>query len=566
MVRFPHVVHECHLAPFVSGFVPDSFYVCVELGGQSRRLSVAPEQSALPASELLHAHDVLLNTRCGHQGACDGCEIELVAGSAVDLDTDQPLQAGGAPLRVRACRVRLLPSDDLTIRVPRQSLAVHEPLATSDFSLRVPFGQAPLFVGELAAAVDVGTTSVTVAIVDLRNGVILSSRSGRNAQAHRGADVLSRISHCQRHQDAVAELQHAICGQTIRPLLDRCLDSVGDRRTELSGMTIAANTVMLHLLAGEDPTSLGHAPFRPVFTNHRIMTAGEMGLAGPGLADPQPIHLLPSAGAYVGADIVAGAVVSGVSYRDRPSILLDLGTNGEIVLKCGQRALACATAAGPAFEGAGLTCGMTASRGAISGARFTTDPPGVELDVIGDQPPQGICGSAYVDLLSEGRRTGWIDRMGRFTLANNPALAPLIGETDGETSLRLAHDADGRSIVLTEGDIAALLQAKAAIAAGTLTLVERAELAPEDVCEALVAGAFGAHLNPDHAVDIGLLPEAWRGRSEAVGNTSLAGAYLLAMDRRYLEDLNRFAREIEVVELNHDPGFESRYIDQLSLP
>jgi uncharacterized 2Fe-2S/4Fe-4S cluster protein (DUF4445 family) len=303
-----------------------------------------------------------------------------------------------------------------------------------------------------------------------------------------------------------------------------------------------------------------------VFVNHRIMTAGEMGLAGPGLAELQPVHLLPSAGAYVGADIVAGAIVTGLAYRERPSILLDLGTNGEIVLKHGQRALACATAAGPAFEGAGLSCGMTASRGAISGVHITTDPPGIELDVIGDQQPRGICGSAYVDLLAEGRRVGLIDQLGRLRFADVRALAPLEQRVDGESALRLAVDADGRPIVLTEGDIAALLQAKAAIAAGTLTLLEQCGLAAHDVCEALVAGAFGSHLNPDHAVDIGLLPEGFRGRSEAVGNTSLAGAYLVAVDRRYLDDLNRFAREIEVVELNHDPHFESRYIDQLLLP
>jgi uncharacterized 2Fe-2S/4Fe-4S cluster protein (DUF4445 family) len=538
----------------------------VDSSGQSRRLRVEPEQAMLAASELLHAHGVLLNTRCGQQGTCDGCEVELVRGSAIDLDTNRAVTAGKAPLRMRACRSRLVPSDDLAIRVPRRSLAAHEPLATADFSLRVPYGHAPMFAGRLAAAVDAGTTSVTVAIVNLENGAILAAHSALNAQSRCGADVLSRISHCQRNRQAVAELQHAICRETIRPLVDRCLESLNGDAAELAGMTISGNTVMLHLLAGEDPTPLGQAPFRPVFVNHRILTAGEMGLVGPGLADLQPVHLLPSASAYLGADIVAGAVVTGLAYRHRPSILLDLGTNGEIVLKHGQRTLACATAAGPAFEGAGLTCGMTASRGAISRVRMATDPPGITLEVVGDQPPRGICGSAYVDLLAEGRRLGLVDRHGRLKYADAPALAQFDHQVGGETALRLAADPDGQPIVLTEGDIAALLQAKAAIAAGALTLLEQCGLAATDVCEALVAGAFGAHLDPDNAVNIGLLPEGFRGRSEAVGNTSLAGAYLLAVDRRYLDDLNRFAQEIEVVELNHDPSFESRYIDQLLLP
>jgi uncharacterized 2Fe-2S/4Fe-4S cluster protein (DUF4445 family) len=236
-------------APSMPGFVTSPFYVCVDLAGQSRRLRVEPEQSMLPASELLHSHDILLNTRCGQQGACDGCEVELLSGTAIDLDTDQPVTVGKGPVRVRACRIRFIPSDDLAVRVPQRSLAAHEPLATADFSLRVPFAHAPLFTGHLAAAVDVGTTSVTVAIVSLDDGAILATRSALNAQSRSGADVVSRISHCQRDRQAVAALQHAICRETIRPLVDQCLGSLDGEDAGLAGMTIAANTVMLHLLA-----------------------------------------------------------------------------------------------------------------------------------------------------------------------------------------------------------------------------------------------------------------------------------------------------------------------------
>lgn len=524
------------------------------------------EQAALLASEVLYAHDILLNARCGGQGVCDGCELELLAGTVVDIDTDGRLTGGAETPRFRACRSRFLPSRELAVRIPSRSLAAYEPLATADFSIRVPYGHRPLFDGKLAAVVDVGTTSVTVAVVDLDDGRILTARSARNAQSRCGIDVLSRIARCQQEQQAIGTLQRAICRETIRPLLDQCLHDVENQYAELAGITIAANTVMLHLLAGVDPTPLGHAPFEPVFRNHRVLEAGEMGLAGDGLPGDRPVHLLPSASAYIGADVVAGAVATGLAFRQHPCLLLDLGTNGEVLLKHGNHTLGCATAAGPAFEGASLTCGMTASRGAISRVRLNDSPPGVTTDVEGDEQPRGICGSAYVDLIAEGRRTGLIDQLGRLQFGEAPAFAPWKDRFDGETALRIAVDPDRRPIVLTEGDIASLLQAKAAIAAGTITLLERCRLAASEVSEALIAGAFGAHLDTEHAVDIGLLPAGLRGRCEAVGNTSLAGAYLLAMDRQVLEDLTHFADAIDVVELNSDEQFESRFIDHLSLP
>jgi uncharacterized 2Fe-2S/4Fe-4S cluster protein (DUF4445 family) len=247
-------------------------------------------------------------------------------------------------------------------------------------------------------------------------------------------------------------------------------------------------------------------------------------------------------------------------------LLLDLGTNGEILVKVGGRVWACATAAGPAFEGAGLTCGMVAGRGAISRVRLGATAADVEVEVIGNETPRGICGSAYIDLLAEGRRVGLIDPIGRLRFEDAAAFSSLQDCVAGEAALRIAVDSEQRPMVLTEGDIALLLQAKAAIAAGVLTLLEQCPPNAAAGRRALVAGAFGAHLNAEHAVTIGLLPAGFRGRVEAVGNTSLAAAYMVAVDRHILDDLNRFAREVDVIELNLDDRFESRFVDQLLLP
>jgi uncharacterized 2Fe-2S/4Fe-4S cluster protein (DUF4445 family) len=546
--------------------VTTAFQVQLHLPGESRPLRVEADQLQLSIAEILYSHGVLLNTRCGRQGICDGCEVELLGGMVTDLDSGCPLTAGTAPVRFRACRSQFVPAGGVAIRVPLRSLAVHAPVATAEFRIRIPFSHQPLFDGQLAASIDVGTTSVTVAVFDLADGAILATMSAPNAQSHWGQDVLSRIACCQRDPRAVAALQEAVCTKTIVPLIEQCLDECGAGSRGLAGATVAGNAVMLHLLAGEDPTPLGRAPFETVFTCHRLLEAGAIGLAGPGLAGDRPIHLLPSASAYVGADVVAGAIATGLAYGEGPSMLLDLGTNGEIILKHGRQTLACATAAGPAFEGMGLTCGMTASRGAISRARVEAATASIETDVIGGEAPRGICGSAYIDLLAEGRRMGLLDCLGRFQFDDAAALRPLQGYFNGEMTIRVSGDVEQKPIVLTEGDIAALLQAKAAVAAGALTLLARSGIDAGDVRAAFVAGAFGTQLDAEHAVDIGLLPAGFRGRVEAVGNTSLAGAYTVALDRQILDDAERYANEVEVVELNFDNLFEARFVDQLLLP
>jgi uncharacterized 2Fe-2S/4Fe-4S cluster protein (DUF4445 family) len=469
-------------------------------------------------TDLLRREHRPLNIRCGQRGLCDGCDIELVRGTLANLRTGAVVSA---PATVRACEHR--PNSDAAIRIPARSLLAHKAQVVSEFRLNVPRAYDPLAKTGLGAAVDIGTTTVAVVLADLRDGKIVGRAADFNKQMHFGDDVATRIGLCAHDKAMVAQLQEAIVQETILPLL-------GDARPAC--LSVTGNTTMLHLFAGVDPAPMGTYPFRPSFLEHRNIRLPAFGGA--------EVHLLPSAAAYIGSDITAGILASGLAYDDGPGLLVDVGTNGEIILKAGGHILGCATAAGPAFEGAGLTNGARAADGAIQKIRL--EP--LQLDVIGRIRPIGICGSAYVDFLAEGRRAGLLNEHGRMK----------------ESRFQLAP-----GIAITETDIAHLLQSKAAIGAGIRTLLERAGLAASQIRKVYMAGGFGLHINIAHAIACGLLPGFKPEQVQVVGNTSLAGAYLALLDGGALEAIERICRQIEIVELNLDPGFEPRYIENLSL-
>jgi uncharacterized 2Fe-2S/4Fe-4S cluster protein (DUF4445 family) len=336
---------------------------------------------------------------------------------------------------------------------------------------------------------------------------------------------------------------------------------------QLRCITLAANTTMLHIFAGIDPSSMGIAPFTATFLEHRVLEGHTEPLRTQLGAPRATIHLLPSASAYVGADLTAGALATGLAYDEGPVLLVDVGTNGEILLKHGDHIFGCATAAGPAFEGAGLTNGVRAADGAVSHIRLEADPFTIKTEKIGKASPVGICGTAYIDFLAQARAIGLLTTTGRFDTETVPGAAErLIPWKDYGQAIRIAVGSGKTDIVIAESDIANLLQAKAAIAAGILTLLERQHLNPARIKKVYLAGGFGLHLIKEHAIGCGLLPGFEPDQIEVVGNTSLAGAYLALLDCGALDEIARAARKMDVIELNQDPQFEDRYIDQLHLP
>jgi uncharacterized 2Fe-2S/4Fe-4S cluster protein (DUF4445 family) len=385
---------------------------------------------------------------------------------------------------------------------------------------------------------------------------------------HLGDDVLTRINLCSTDPSMVAKLQHSVVQETIAPLVAMALQSAGRTSDDVRVYTIAANTTMLHLFAGVDPSSMGVAPFTPGFLNHRILKASDVGLNS-GNADPS-IHLLPGAAAYIGADLTAGVFSSGLIYDDGPSLLVDIGTNGEIIFKHNSQMLGCATAAGPAFEGAGLESGMRAGDGAVAHVRFDREPFAVHAEVIGKErnvKPIGVCGSAYIDYLARARAAGVINEHGRIDLSTVPgAESYVIPWEEHGYAMRVAMGQGKHPVVISERDVSKLLQAKAAIAAGILTLIRRAGLEPKDVKTLYLAGGFGMHVGVPEAIASGLLPGFTPEQVQVVGNTSLAGAMLSMLDSGAAVELGKIGRQVEIIELNLDPEFEGTYIDHLTLP
>ncbi|MFA5190985.1 MAG: ASKHA domain-containing protein [Verrucomicrobiia bacterium] len=610
------------------------FHLEVETAKGLHAIVVAQQQHGKRLTELLRGEHLPLNIRCGQRGLCDGCVVELLAGSLVHVASGKVVTAGDAPLSVRGCEHRLGDGGSVRIRIPPRSLLAYEPQVVSEFRINVPRAHDPLWqqveiadgianAGDicravaaqqkrrrpvrldprladaarwpgqhrlrvtteyhddhwlitgvsdkpqpapLGVAIDVGTTTVALLLVDLLNGGILAHGADFNAQIHYGEDVVTRMNLCAHDPAMVGQLQDAVVQRTILPLLTNALVTAKAAAGQLRCLSIAGNTTMLHLLAGIDPSPMGTVPFRPVFLEHRMMPAESVRLAlRDGIGAGPTLHLLPSAAAYIGADLTAGIFASGLVYDDGPSLLVDAGTNGEIILKHGDRLLGCATAAGPAFEGSGLANGIRAGDGAIGHIGFDAEPLATRTEVIGNAAPIGICGSAYVDFLAEARRIGLINRTGRFDRDAVSKSGELFLRNPYGLALRVTRGQGNHDIIISELDIARLLQAKAAIAAGLLTLLHRTGLQPCDIKRLYLAGGFGMHINVPNAIACGLLPGFAPEQVQVVGNTSLAGAYLALLDSGVLDGLTHIGKQLEVVELNLDAGFEDRFIEQLAL-
>lgn len=523
-------------------------------------LEIAPGEAHDSLAAILRRQNLPLNTRCGERDLCSGCTVELLSGEVARLDDGTSIAAEHDAVPINACRYRAVRAG-VRVRIPQRSLLAYAPQVVGDYRIDVPVARDPLVTTGLGACVDIGTTTVVVQLVDPTTGEVKGKAAAFNAQMHLGDDVLTRINRVATHADGLGELHRAILLETLTPLVTQALAEANATEADLGAWVLSGNTTMLHLVLGEDPSSLGHVPFRPVFLEVQQRTAAQVGLPGGTI----PVVTLPGAAAYVGADIVAGVAATGLAYEDRPAMLVDVGTNGEMVLHHDGGLIGCATAAGPAFEGSGLSCGLRAGAGAISRIRLQTDPLSVDIEVIGGGKPTGVCGSAYVDFLAEGHRAGLLTPTGRFDPALREAHPDAFVEADKAWALRVGTAQGRRPITISEVDVALLLQAKAAVAAGVLTLARRFGLTPGQLPRVCLAGGFGMHLDLGHTIACGLLPGLQRDAIELVGNTSLGGATLAFLDRNLLEEMSSIATRIEVIELNTDPEFEMTYIENLSL-
>jgi uncharacterized 2Fe-2S/4Fe-4S cluster protein (DUF4445 family) len=408
------------------------------------------------------------------------------------------------------------------------------------------FDREPL----LGAAVDLGTTTLSLYLFNLETGELLGKSSALNPQTAYGGDVITRINFCRENPEGLSTLRSAALKE-LGTMLDEALGPQRSR-DQVYLVTVAANTTMLHILAGVQPLSLGLAPFRPTFLGSVVLTGEQSGL---------PIHpqarciFLPGISAYVGADITAGLAALDYSNRTGTTLFIDIGTNGELALIQGpDRMLGASCAVGPALEGMNISCGCRAVPGAVDSfsldenltPRFTT---------ISGLPPVGICGSGLIDLIATLVTLGLIASSGAF----NP-------EADDRLTARMNGDRYHLSdnVFLTQKDVRQVQLAKAAVLTGTQVLLSEASVSPCDLEEIIVAGSFGFHLNPESLRRIGILPKGFQGQISFVGNSSLSGASLALLNQDVLMDMEQIRSRVTVLELAAHPQFRSQFVPALN--
>jgi uncharacterized 2Fe-2S/4Fe-4S cluster protein (DUF4445 family) len=421
-----------------------------------------------------------------------------------------------------------------------------------------------------AVAVDVGTTTLVAMLVDLQSGEELAIASRLNPQTSFGDDVLSRIVHAQRNQQrGLADLNDVVVA-AVNAMIGELADQAGIGREQIYDVTFSGNTTMQQLLCRIDPTPLGEVPFVPATGDSISAAASELGLR---IHPRGRAYVMPVIGGFVGGDTVSGILATELAQAAGPTLLVDIGTNGEIVLFADGKLWAASTAAGPAFEGARISHGMRASAGAIE--RVIVDGR-LATQVIGNARPIGLCGSALIDLTAELLQHGVLTPEGRLHVPDElppgilPDLRDRVVPHDGRVSFLLASEAEtdtGRPIVVTQRDFRELQLATGAIRAGIGLLLKRAGLTPNDLASVLIAGGFGNFIRRTNAQRIGLLPpEIPSERIRYQGNTSLAGARLVAVSLRARQQAEALARRTEHVDLSRDPGFSWAFAEAMIFP
>jgi len=515
----------------------------------------APCSIRTPAGSLFaDSHQILTTT---HNDAAELLpavrKVHLPTGEADAKQLREQLGYADADAKAEAALTEQLRrgADGATAVIIEDTLAAFEPGDTAEAC----FG----------AAFDVGTTTVAGSLLDLSTGGELAVASAMNPQVRFGDDVISRIKHASSPAGA-DELARAIRG-AIDELIGQLCIRARAARESIYELTFAGNTTMQHLLFGLDVAPLGRLPFEPVSLESQTRRAVSLGL---GVNECAPAYAFPIIGGFIGGDTIAGILVTDLAEGEQPALLVDIGTNGEIALACGGELFVASTAAGPAFEGARISCGMRATTGAIEKIILDRD---VRYSVIGGAAPVGICGSALVDIAAELLRCGVLSPVGRLLPPEElPDALPeplrrRVSRDDASQTRFLLAAERGRRIQLLQRDFRELQLAAGAIRAGTSILLDRCGLAAGDLECILIAGGFGSFIRRNHAQRIGLLPTGVdHNRMHFIGNVSLNGAkwaLLSTAVRTRARELGRLARRVD---LSADADFQNRFAEAMIFP
>ena len=487
--------------------------------------------------EVIRGEGVPVHAPCGGHGTCEKCTVYLV--------TEAGEQA------VLACRTAA--EDGMTVRVSAAS-PLEVQLTAEDEEVFVPDAGMTGY----GVACDIGTTTVVCHLLDLVSGRTLATVGEGNAQRPYGGDVISRIKASMEGRRGA--LTAAITGQ-LKAMIAALCTSAKISMEEIHTMSIAANTTMCHLLTGLAPDSIGVSPFTPLSRFGDEWDAKTLGLPFEG-----KVYIAPAISGYVGGDITADLLAVELDREEKPVLLIDVGTNGEMALGCGEHFVCCSTAAGPAFEGAQISCGMTAAAGAISSVEW--DGEKVNCGVIGGGEAVGLCGSGLIDAMAVMLRLGAVDETGRMLDAEededeitDEARPYLFLLDDGEPAFRLAEH-----VWVAQGDVRKLQLGKGAIAAGVRILIDAYGVDYDGIDALLLAGGFGSFIRPESAARIGLIPAELLDVTRAVGNTAAQGAQAALVSAEARDRLNMLQQAMEYKELSGLPQFNDAYMEAMMFP
>ncbi len=410
-------------------------------------------------------------------------------------------------------------------------------------------------------AVDIGTTTVAVQLVNLSEGKVISESSEYNQQTLYGADVINRIVYASK-EGGLEKLRTKVLS-TINNLINDILKETGIERDSINCCSISGNTTMQHLFLGINPRYIREEPYVPAVLHFPKFKAEELMLN----INPNGIvYITPGVASYVGGDITAGVLQAGINRSKKLTLYVDLGTNGEIVLGNSDWMTACACSAGPAFEGGGLKCGMRAAPGAVEKIKIDEDTGLLEYEVIGGGKPKGICGSAVIDIISGLYFSNNINQKGKFNIENESRRLKKVNKYSEFVIVYGIETSTAKDIAITEHDLDNLIRTKGAIWAGISTLLKAVEIKPADIERIIIAGAFGNYINVENAILIGMLPDVEIEKFHFLGNGSLKGAALALISDEMRTEIEEISRKITNFELSSTPGYMEEFVASLFIP
>jgi uncharacterized 2Fe-2S/4Fe-4S cluster protein (DUF4445 family) len=415
--------------------------------------------------------------------------------------------------------------------------------------------------------VDIGTTSIAAKLLDLNKGNTIAVSSALNPQRSYGADIISRINYNIEHKGGL-ELQHRLVIKQINELIAKLCEDAKIKREYIYKITSAGNTVMQHFLLNIDPRYLAYNPYTPSFQGPISIPAKEIGLK---INENGVLYAIPNLACFVGSDITAVLTTLKLQESEDIQLVVDIGTNGEIVLGSKDRLICASSPAGPAWEGGYITWGMRAARGAIERAAIVNGD--LQFRTIGEADPIGICGSGLMDLVCEFFREKMIDKSGRIlgleetdSSLSAKLKSRIIPQKNGVNNIAVAQIDDDQHIMLMQKDIREVQLAKSTIAAGIKILMKEMQIVPKDIANIYIAGAFGNHVRGQDAIDIGIIPAIPEDRIRFIGNAALSGAEAILLSETARQKAEHIASIIDYIEISDRSDFQEHFVGSMHFP